>query len=689
MQGMGDKGKGGRRKRHNITMEELRQLFPLPRSQAAAMLQMSDNCLKRWCRKLGISRWPYRKIASLDALSQALAAEDNTENEALLQAVAQERAKVLQCPDAPLDDDLLLVRSSTYKDRHVRAGAGRGRSTARRPGAGRGRAGRGAGGDGDDETTETDDPGGGGGEGGSSSDEDLPASAAAAAAAGWSRRAAQPKRQATAAAAKGGPHTGPMSGQSSVPPSSGELAAHTSLTQVLVGLPEFRAGPAPAAPSLPMPPPQLPPQQQGMVGVGEGAALPSWQQPAAPLPALPPWSNIVQPAREEGGFVRLVTLLEQQERSRELLQQQQQQQPTMGPPPQLPARADAASMAARPLSELGHIAFASAPAAYGGAVMPSRPMMHPGAFGEFASPGACMMDGSWDGKFLDGSSGRLPATAPLWANNPHTGPGSGYMMDAAQHVHISAPVCFPGPQFPGVAPPGSQRQWQAEQLQQQQAMLRHLRLGDAQRGSVSSVGLSIGSASAEELRALPSILNLPPPVVSPAAARPPAAASADQLPRLVGPFPGVAADLGARTDPGCVTVAGPHLGLRSQLLQQVEGMLNTRTSTPALHFPPSTPSSLVLGDEPLVPEGWGGQCGAGPVAAGGGELPAAGPRAPVVLSPGARPPGASPPAAAAAGPGSSLQAELDMMLDSLQSLPSMLATQDAMLVSLPDFTEQL
>lgn len=48
------------------------QLFPLPRSQAAAHLQMSDNCLKRLCRKFGISRWPYRKLASLDALAQTL-----------------------------------------------------------------------------------------------------------------------------------------------------------------------------------------------------------------------------------------------------------------------------------------------------------------------------------------------------------------------------------------------------------------------------------------------------------------------------------------------------------------------------------------------------------------------------------------------------------------------------------------
>ena len=53
------------------------QFFHLPSAEAADKLGMSNNHLKRMCRRLGLERWPYRKVASLESLRVGITADDS------------------------------------------------------------------------------------------------------------------------------------------------------------------------------------------------------------------------------------------------------------------------------------------------------------------------------------------------------------------------------------------------------------------------------------------------------------------------------------------------------------------------------------------------------------------------------------------------------------------------------------
>ena len=47
-------------------------VFHLPISDAASRLGMGVTVLKKQCRKIGIPRWPYRKLASIEKLIESV-----------------------------------------------------------------------------------------------------------------------------------------------------------------------------------------------------------------------------------------------------------------------------------------------------------------------------------------------------------------------------------------------------------------------------------------------------------------------------------------------------------------------------------------------------------------------------------------------------------------------------------------
>jgi hypothetical protein len=55
-------------KKKELTFEQLSRHFSVPIKQAAQELNVGVTVLKRQCRKLGVTRWPYRKLKSLDKL---------------------------------------------------------------------------------------------------------------------------------------------------------------------------------------------------------------------------------------------------------------------------------------------------------------------------------------------------------------------------------------------------------------------------------------------------------------------------------------------------------------------------------------------------------------------------------------------------------------------------------------------
>ncbi|XP_031106263.1 protein RKD4-like [Ipomoea triloba] len=53
-------------------LNTISKFFHLPAAQAARELNVSEDKLKRMCTKLGIKRWPYRKLQSMDNLLENL-----------------------------------------------------------------------------------------------------------------------------------------------------------------------------------------------------------------------------------------------------------------------------------------------------------------------------------------------------------------------------------------------------------------------------------------------------------------------------------------------------------------------------------------------------------------------------------------------------------------------------------------
>eukprot|EP01028_Stygiella_incarcerata_P006714 TRINITY_DN2730_c0_g2_i1.p1 TRINITY_DN2730_c0_g2~~TRINITY_DN2730_c0_g2_i1.p1 ORF type:complete len:522 (+),score=181.27 TRINITY_DN2730_c0_g2_i1:67-1632(+) len=72
----GDGKRVPHRKSVQLTAEEVACYFHLPLDEAARAIGVSPSILKRTCRKLGIKRWPFRKIKSLQKRGKQLKAEE-------------------------------------------------------------------------------------------------------------------------------------------------------------------------------------------------------------------------------------------------------------------------------------------------------------------------------------------------------------------------------------------------------------------------------------------------------------------------------------------------------------------------------------------------------------------------------------------------------------------------------------
>ncbi|EFJ46795.1 RWP-RK domain transcription factor [Volvox carteri f. nagariensis] len=98
--------------------EQIYGTFDLPVADAARVLGISATELKRRCRRLGISRWPQRKLQSLRRIVQAAESDaglSEDERKAVIELAARNREEIMADPDAPLVDLLKTVRQTQYK----------------------------------------------------------------------------------------------------------------------------------------------------------------------------------------------------------------------------------------------------------------------------------------------------------------------------------------------------------------------------------------------------------------------------------------------------------------------------------------------------------------------------------------------------------------------------------------------
>ncbi|WIA15380.1 hypothetical protein OEZ85_002042 [Tetradesmus obliquus] len=117
---------------HGVTLEMLRKVYDLPISKAASSLGVGVTVLKRICRDMHISRWPYRKRQSLHKLMATVQAYGCSSGQPqAAQSVCQQLQafldELLEDPDREMEARIKKLRQATfkqeYKSRHGRHAA--------------------------------------------------------------------------------------------------------------------------------------------------------------------------------------------------------------------------------------------------------------------------------------------------------------------------------------------------------------------------------------------------------------------------------------------------------------------------------------------------------------------------------------------------------------------------------------
>nr|GME01624.1 replication factor A protein 1-like [Ipomoea batatas] len=99
-------------------------LFHLPASQAAKELNVSEDKLTKMCKKLGVKRWPYRKLHSLDNLLENLQYLSKLKTyivgkERVIE-LQEEKKRILKDPNIELCAETQVLMESSRKKRRYR-----------------------------------------------------------------------------------------------------------------------------------------------------------------------------------------------------------------------------------------------------------------------------------------------------------------------------------------------------------------------------------------------------------------------------------------------------------------------------------------------------------------------------------------------------------------------------------------
>ncbi|XP_012483163.1 protein RKD2 [Gossypium raimondii] len=105
-----------------LSREIISQYFYMPITKAAKELKVGLTLLKKRCRELGIRRWPYRKLMSLQTLTKNLQVLDREEREGsegklreAMEALRKEREMLEEMPNMELDDRTKRLRQACFK----------------------------------------------------------------------------------------------------------------------------------------------------------------------------------------------------------------------------------------------------------------------------------------------------------------------------------------------------------------------------------------------------------------------------------------------------------------------------------------------------------------------------------------------------------------------------------------------
>ncbi|MEW5298354.1 MAG: hypothetical protein WDW36_001487 [Sanguina aurantia] len=104
-----------------VEMSDVRRVFHLPCEEAAVALGVAHSRLKRACRRLGVLRWPQRKLASLSFLQDAVEKDvrmNQDDQRMVLKKIKFEYDAVVVDPNRAIDPELEALRLNLWKLKH-------------------------------------------------------------------------------------------------------------------------------------------------------------------------------------------------------------------------------------------------------------------------------------------------------------------------------------------------------------------------------------------------------------------------------------------------------------------------------------------------------------------------------------------------------------------------------------------
>nr|GMD15745.1 replication factor A protein 1-like [Ipomoea batatas] len=106
------------------SFDTISPLFHLPASQAAKELNVSEDKLTKMCKKLGVKRWPYRKLHSLDNLLENLQYLSKLKTYIVgkerVIGLQEEKKRILKDPNIELCAETQVLMESSRKKRRYR-----------------------------------------------------------------------------------------------------------------------------------------------------------------------------------------------------------------------------------------------------------------------------------------------------------------------------------------------------------------------------------------------------------------------------------------------------------------------------------------------------------------------------------------------------------------------------------------
>ncbi|KAJ1281028.1 hypothetical protein BS78_04G277300 [Paspalum vaginatum] len=119
----GRRGGVGSTEKKALTFEIVSRHFSMPIKQAARELDVGVTVLKKRCRKLGIPRWPHRKVKSLQTLidnvqelGKETAREDGHLTWIVVENLMRTKKLIEERPEVMLDERTKVLRQACFKE---------------------------------------------------------------------------------------------------------------------------------------------------------------------------------------------------------------------------------------------------------------------------------------------------------------------------------------------------------------------------------------------------------------------------------------------------------------------------------------------------------------------------------------------------------------------------------------------